>query len=134
MSRPFYYKKNLKGDPILGSNLKATKKPSSAHTQIVNIINAPLPDNFKPSFSTNNRFFIQIDVNGEPVRGSLIKSSVIPEGTYLELFKNNILTTPKGTNSNSGVLEDDIEDIAGLELVVSEDLRLNGYRTSYIKP
>lgn len=132
MSQPFFYKKNSKGDPIVGSNIKATKKPSSAHVQIANIINAPVTDAAKVPFSSGNRFFVQMGANGEPVRASLIKSSVVPEGNYLEVFKNRVITLPMGAEQNSGYIPDSEEDLASVDMILSENFILNGGRSSVI--
>ena len=130
MSQPFYYRKNSKGEPIVGSNLKATTKPSSAHVQILNVVIGPTPDSKKPRFNNTSRFFIQIDADGNPIKGTLIKSSVTPEGNYLELFKNNVLTLPLESNPDSGAIETTLDDLSNFEPLISYDFLINGSRGS----
>lgn len=133
MGQPLFFRKDRKGLPIVRSNMKASKKPSTAHTQVANVVNGPVPDSFKPRFSgTNLRYFVEIDATGTPISGSLISSTNVPEGNYLELFKNNIIGLPLGSNENSGVVVDTPEDLADVPMIMSEDFRINGYRTTSI--
>ena len=134
MGQPLYFRKNSKGLPVLGSNMKANKKPTASHTQITNVINSPLPDSFKPRFAgTTQRYFIQFNsTTGELISNSLIQSTNVPEGYYLELFSNNLVTTPLGSNQNSGVRFDSLEDLADVPVILSQDFLTNGYRRTVI--
>ena len=132
MAQPFFFRKDSKGDPIPGSNIKSNTKPSSAHSQVVNVINGPIPNSnaFKPSFSSGNRFFVQIDSNGGIISKSLVKSSVVPEGNYLEVFKNNIVALPLGSNENPGYIPVTLEEVASIRVLFSQDFLTNGARSN----
>jgi len=134
MGQPLYFKKNTKGLPIVGSNLKANAKPSSAHTQIVNVINAPLPDSVRPRFyGTTNRYFVQFNSStGALISGSLIESTNVPEGSYLEVFSNNTVALPLGSETNSGVVNMIATELNSIPFMMSEDFRVNGYRKNTI--
>ena len=126
----FFFKKDRSGLPIAGSNIKATRKPSTAHIQVTNVIIAPTSISFKPTFAGNERYFVQYSENGELITGSLMSYTSAPEGMFLELFKNNVITLPLEANENSGVVDDSAEDIANVPMYMSEDFIQNGYRTT----
>ena len=126
----FFFKKDRSGLPIPSSNLKATKKPSTAHTQVTEIINAPIPNAFKPRFFGNKRYFVQYTEIGELITGSLVSSITPPEGMFLELFKNNLIALPLEANQNSGLLTNSIEDLATIPIYMSEEFKINGHRTT----
>ena len=124
-----FYRKNKQGRPVPGSNRKLTTRPFGSWDVVVNFINGPIPNEFKPTFPGNMRYFFELDANGDVVQGGLIQSTSVPEGNYLELFTNGIATLPFGSNENSGVIEDDPEDLLAVPVEMSDKYRQNGYRT-----
>lgn len=124
-----FYRKNKQGRPIPGSNKKLKTRPYGSWDMVVNFVNGPVPDEFKPAFPGNMRYFFELDANGDVVEGGLIQSTSVPEGNYLELFTDGIATLPLGSNENSGVVEDDPEDVIAVPIETSENFRQKGYRT-----
>jgi hypothetical protein len=132
MGQNLYFRRGRNGLPLAGSNIRANRRPSTGHIQVKNVINGPISDSFKPAFAGNNRFFVQLDANGNVINGSLVVSTIVPVGNYMELFKDNVIGRPRGENENSGVVVDSPEDLADVPMIMSEDFRINGYRTSKI--
>jgi len=87
---PLFYKQNKKGRPVPGSNKTATSRPPGlvGWAETPAVVNSPVPDEFKTSFSGTKRFFVELDANSEVIDGSLIAETDIPEGNYLEVFAN----------------------------------------------
>lgn len=127
----FFFRKDRSGLPVPGSNLKATKKPSTSHTQVSTIVPAPVPNSFKPTFAGSKRYFVQMDANGDLINGTLIASTTPPEDqSFLEVFKNNVVGLRLEANQNSGAIEPTAEELAGIPVYMSEDFIQNGFRTT----
>ncbi len=140
MSQAIYFRKDRRGFPIVGSNLKATRRPSSAHTKAGGVINGPVVNSLKPSFAGTNRYFVLFsETTGDIVGRSLVVSSTVPENApantyYMEIFKNNLIALPTGDLQDSGFIFEDVEQLILDEVIeppivlISEDYAQNGYR------
>ena len=127
-----FYRKNKQGRPIPGSNKKLATRPYGSWDVVVNFVNGPVPNEFKPAFPGNMRYFFEMTEAGDVVEGGLVQSTSVPEGNYLELFTNGVATLPLGSNENSGVVEDDPEDVVAVPIEMSESFRQKGYRTKKV--
>lgn len=85
----YYYRVNSKGEPIIGSNIKATKRPNGSKFREI------IPQSFYccnpevvPPSSTGKRtkFFVRLNEEKNPITGSLRKYRALPNwGSFQEV-------------------------------------------------
>lgn len=121
-----YYKIDENGLPLRWSNVTSNTRPPYTVGTVHAIINAPSPDSAKQPFPGGRRYFVMIDSNGNPIDGTLIGSTLTPEGNYLEMYANGILSLPQGSNQNSGYVPNSLEELANVPVYMSEEYRRNG--------
>lgn len=134
MPQPIYFRKDRKGFPLASSNVRANRRPSTAHIPIENVFVGPIPDFEKVRFQGANRYFVQFnETTGQIVPNSLVVSTTVPTGYYLEVFSNNIIALPIGDTQESGVIIEDVNKMIEDKeiepiMIYSEDYAQNGYR------
>lgn len=121
-----YFKIDKNGLPVNGSNVILNNRPPSAVGSVAVVVDSPTTNNVKEPFPYFQRFFVQADSEGTPIDGTLMNLPYVPEGKYLELFANGILSLPTGSNQNSGAEPDDPEDVAEVPIYMSEQYMADG--------
>lgn len=126
-----FFRKNSKGMPIPNSNIRQILKPYGNWDVVINVINgaSPIP---RLRFPGPNRYFVQLDITGAVIPGSMIASPTVPVGKYLEVFANGYITVTDDNATNSGLIPEDPEDLLTVPLILSKDFLDNGYRTNHV--
>lgn len=124
----FFFRMNKNGIPIPNSNIKRLIKPLGNWGTVLAVINGPTPIT-RQRFGNGKRYFVQIDNTGAVIESSLVESTSVPEGNYLELFANGYITVTDDSATNSGVIQDTPAEILDIPLTLSQDFLDNGYKT-----
>jgi hypothetical protein len=126
-----FFRKNSKGMPIPNSNIRQILKPYGNWDVVINVINSasPIP---RLRFPGPNRYFVQLDITGTVIPGSMIASPTVPVGKYLEVFANGYITVTDDNATNPGLIPEDPEDLLAIPLILSKDFLDNGYRTNHV--
>jgi len=119
---------NKNGIPIPNSNIKRLIKPLGNWGTVLSVVNGPTPI-ARQRFGNGKRYFVQIDSTGAVIESSLVESTSVPVGNYLELFANGYITLTDDSATNSGVIENTPTELLTIPTILSKDFLENGYNT-----